>query len=85
MNFELHVTLPTDTRFAATARELAVHAARHAGCSAASAHTFGAQVEEVLRAYLDADGVEPSIPLVFRRTAGPVEVLINGRTLTIDP
>jgi hypothetical protein len=82
--FELNVSLPADRRFAETARDLAVHAAKHAGCSDARAHAFGAQVEEAIRGHVDASGGGP-IPLVFRRTNGPVEVLVNGRTLTLEP
>ena len=83
--FELNVSLPTDARFAETARELAVHAARHAGCPEAKAHAFGDQVAGAIRAYLETGDAVGTIPLVLRRTTGPVEVVVNGRTLTLDP
>ena len=83
-HFELHVTLPTDARFAETARELAVHAAKHAGCSETRANAFGEEVASVIRGYLDADP-DAEVPLVVRRRSGPVEVLINGRVLSLTP
>jgi hypothetical protein len=84
-HFELNVSLPTDPRFTGTARELAVHAAMHAGCVEARARAFGEEVEGVIRGYLEDGGTGPSLPLVFRRRAGPVEALINGRTIAIEP
>ena len=83
--FELNVSLPTDLRFAETARELAAHAARHAGCIEERARAFGEEVEGVIRGYLESGGAGPSLPLVLRRRAGPVEALINGRTIAIEP
>ena len=80
--FELNVSLPYDARFAETARELAVHAARQAGCGEEEARAFGGDVERVVRGHIASGGTEAHIPLIVRRTDGPVEVLINGRTLT---
>jgi hypothetical protein len=82
-HFELTVTLPRDARFADTARELAVHAAKDDGVPPEKAAAFGNEVADVLRGYLETGG--DSVPVVLRRTSGPVEVLINGRTLTPDP
>jgi hypothetical protein len=83
-DFELNVSIPRDARFAETVRELAVHAAKHVGCSDARAHAFGREVEEATRGYIE-NGSDDGLPLVFRRTAGPVEVLVNGRTLSAEP
>ncbi len=83
--FELNVSLPTDARFTATARELAVHAAKHAGCTDDRARAFGEEVEGVIRGYLDDGHTGATLPLVLRRTSGPVEALVNGRTITIQP
>ncbi len=83
-DFELNVSIPRDARFAETMRELAVHAAKHAGCSDARAHAFGREVEEATRGYIE-HGNDDGLPLVFRRTTGPVEVLVNGRTLSAEP
>jgi hypothetical protein len=84
-DFELNVSIPPDPRFAETVRELAVHAARYAGCSEARANAFGLEVEEATRGHIANGGGDASVPLVFRRAAGPVEVLVNGRTLIADP
>ena len=81
MKFEINVSLPSDARFAETARELAVHAARQAGLGEDASRAFGRDVERVIRAYMD-DTSGASIPLIVRHAGGPVEVLVNGRTLT---
>jgi len=83
--YELNVSLPTDRRFTEVARELAIHAAKHAGCTEADARAFGVEVEGVIRGYLTDGNAGESLPLVLRRTSGPVEALINGRTITITP
>src|SRR5687767_2492034 len=84
-DFVLNVSIPRDPRFAETVRELAVHAARYAGCSEARANAFGREVEEATRRHIENGGGEVLVPLVFRRTTGPVEVLVNGRTLIAEP
>jgi hypothetical protein len=83
--FELNVSLPTDPRFAGTARELAVHAAKHAGCADERAQAFGEEVEGVIRGYLESGNTGATLPLVLRRRSGPVEALIDGRTIMIEP
>ena len=84
-DFELTVSIPRDARFAETVRVLAEHAARQAGCSDARAHAFGREVEEAARGYIEHDDGQSGLPLVFRRATGPVEVLVNGRTLSAEP
>ena len=76
-SFELNVSMPTDTRYVATLRDLAVHAARYAGCRGADADRFGAAVEAIVLgclAHAAADAIP--VPIVVRRGDGPVEVLI---------
>lgn len=76
-SFELNLSLPTDARYAATLRDLAVHAARYAGCRGADADRFGAAVEAIVLgclAHVASD--EMPLPIVVRRGDGPVEVLI---------
>ena len=80
--FELNVSLPHDARFAETARELAVHAAKQAGHGDEAARAFGQDVESLVRSHLEASVSGTPVPLVVRRVAGPVEVLVNGRSLT---
>ena len=84
-DYELTVSIPCDARFAETVRELAIHAAKHAGCSDARAQAFGREVEEAARGSLVHCSGDAGLPLVFRRMAGPVEVLVNGRTLSAAP
>lgn len=82
--FELNISLPHDARFAETARDLAIHAARQAGCAEADANAFGRTVEDVIRGCLQDTSSDASLPLIVRRTSGPVEVVVNGQTLTPD-
>jgi hypothetical protein len=74
-SFELNVSLPPDGRFVLTLRELAVHAARYAGCRGHDANAFGAVVERVARECVAFQSA--SIEVVVRRGDGPVEVLID--------
>jgi hypothetical protein len=80
--FELNVSLPHDPRFAETARELATHAARQAGCGEDQARAFGRDVERLIRGHIEAGKSGGPIPLIVRRASGPVEVLVNGRALS---
>ena len=84
-DFELNVTLPHDARFAETARELAVHAARHVGYGEDEARAFGRDVEGVVRGCFDTAPTGSPVPLIVRRMTGPLEVLVNGRTITPHP
>jgi hypothetical protein len=83
-HFELTLSLPHDVRLAATVRGIAVQAAHYAGCAAADAEAFGRSVEEVARGYLADATAGQEIPVVVRRAAGPVEVRIATRTITVD-
>ena len=80
--FEINVSLPNDARFAETARELVVFAARQAGHGEDQARTFGRDVAGVILRHIDDATSASPIPLIVRCADGPVEVLINGRTLT---
>ena len=74
-SFELNVSVPCDPQYAGTVRELAVHAARYAGCRGQDADRYGAAVEQVVRACLVQRG-RTSVPIILRRGIGPVEFLI---------
>lgn len=84
MTFELTLSLPHDARFAGTIRDLAVHAAQHVGCGQAKAEAFGRAAEELLRACLADSAPGDDVPVVVRRLAGPLEVLIDERVITLD-
>jgi hypothetical protein len=75
-SFELNVSLPADGRFAATLRNLAVHAARYAGCDGKDADAFGLAVEAVMLGCVNGFSRDGTVSIVVRRIAGPVEVLI---------
>ena len=82
--FELTLSLPHDARFAVTIRDLAVHAAQHVGCGQAKAEAFGRAAEELLRACLADSAPEREVPVVVRRLAGPLELLIDKHVITLD-
>ena len=83
--FELKLSLPRDLRFTETVRELAVHAAKYTGCSEAKAVAFGDRVETLVRGGVAAGRTDGSMPVVLRWTGGPIEVLIDGRPVPLDP
>lgn len=76
-DFELNLSVPAETRFATTMRDLAAHAARYAGCTERDAERYGAAVESVARTCLDRAAAGAEVPAILRRGAGPVEFLIG--------
>jgi hypothetical protein len=87
-HFDLHVTMPVNPELAEMVRDVAVHGARHAGCTDADAAAFGRKVEDAVRETLTAARTNASISIEVRWEQGPVEVIIgSGRdahTLTIE-
>jgi hypothetical protein len=81
--FDLNVSLPHDDRLVELVRELAVQAAQCAGCGEAEARAFGRTVETMTREYLETSDPQTPLPVVVRRTTGPVEVLVDGRSARI--
>lgn len=76
-DFELKLSLPAEARLANAIRDLAVHAARYAGCTESDADRYGAAVESVVRSCLDRAAAGADVPAILRRGAGPVEFLIG--------
>jgi len=74
-SFELNVSVPRDSRYLGTLRDLAVHAARYAGCRGADADRFGEAVAAIAQALLSG-GPDESLPVIVRRADGPLEVLM---------
>jgi hypothetical protein len=81
--FHLSLTLPRDPRFADTARDLAVQAAKQAGCTDIDAQKFGRRVEGTIRECLGRGEARETLPVVVRCNEGPVEVLVDGHTLAV--
>ncbi len=73
--------MPRDARFADAVRRLALQAANYAGGNAGDAEAFAASVERAFQSCLSASAGD--VALTFRRAAGPVEVLIDGRVLSL--
>jgi hypothetical protein len=68
-----------------TVRDLAVHAAQYAGCGSSAAEAFGRHVEQAIRARLEQLAADAVVPVILRRhDDGPVEVLIDSRTISVD-
>jgi hypothetical protein len=64
---------------------MAEQAARYAGCPGPRAAAFGGKVEEAVRAHLNgASSSTGSIAVVVRRSTGPLEVLVETRTIVLE-
>ena len=84
--FEFQVSVPRNAEVAAVVRMLAEQAARYAGCNEPSASAFGERVAEAVRAQLNG-AVAPTsapIPVVVRRSTGPLEVRVDTRTIALE-
>jgi len=83
--FEFQVSVPRNAEVAAVVRMLAEQAARYAGCDEPSAAAFGEQVAEAVRAHLNGSiaHTATSIPVVVRRSTGPLEVQVATRTVAL--
>jgi len=81
-SFELAVSMPREARFADAVRRLAVQAAQYAGCAAGDVDPFALSVTDAFQGCL-AGGSTAAVPLMFRRSAGPLEVIVDGRVLTL--
>jgi hypothetical protein len=77
-SFELNVTVAPDPRLSDALRDLAVHAARYAGCRGADADIFGSVVERVVRTCFDGMPGPREVDVIVRRENGPVEFLISA-------
>jgi len=83
--FEFSLTVPRDPQFASTVGRLAAQAARYAGCGDAESETFSSSVEKAVRGCLGSACPDGPISVVVHRDAGPVEVLVDGRAITVEP
>jgi hypothetical protein len=73
--FEFTISVPRDPQFVSMVRGLAVQAARYAACGNAETETFAVSVASP----------NASISVIVRRDAGPLEFLIDGRTIAVEP
>ena len=83
-SFEFQLSVPRDAEVAAIVRMMAEQAARYAGCNEVHAAAFGEQVAEAVRAHLNGTPDHSSIPVVVRRSTGPLEVQVDQRTVALD-
>ena len=82
--FEFQLLVPRDAQVAAVVRMLAEQAARYAGCNEPGAAAFGEQVAEAVHAQLNGSPGHNAIPVVVRRSTGPLEVQVDNRTVALD-
>jgi hypothetical protein len=82
--FEFQLLVPPDAEVAAVVGMLAEQAARYAGCSEPSAAAFGEKVTDAVRAQLNGPTGDSAIPIVVRRSMGPLEVQVNAHTVALD-
>jgi hypothetical protein len=83
--FEFTISVPREAQFVPMVRGLAVQAARYASCAHADAETFAVSVEAAVHACLGETSSGASISVVVRRDAGPLEFLIDGRVIAVEP
>ena len=83
--FEFTLSIPRDPQFVSMVRGLAVHAARYASCASSEAEAFAGSVEAAVHASLRQASPHATISVVVRRDAGPLEFLIDGRTIAVEP
>jgi hypothetical protein len=83
--FHFSILVPRGARFASTVREIAAQAARYANCSAADADRFAVKVESAVHACLGEDTPDRAIQIVVQRNMGPLEFLVDGRVIAVDP
>ena len=83
--FEFRLAVPRDPQFVSMVRSLAVQAARYAACGNAEIETFAGSVEAAVHACLRETSPDATISVVVRRDAGPLEFLIDGRTVAVEP
>jgi hypothetical protein len=83
--FHFQLLVPRNAEVAALVRMLAEQAARYAGCNQPGAAAFGEQVAEAIRAQLNGSApTTSSIPVVVRRSTGPLEVQVDTRTIALE-
>jgi hypothetical protein len=83
--FAFTISVPRDVQFVPMVRGLAVQAARYAACGHADAEAFAGSVEAAVHACLREGSTVATISVVVRRDAGPLEFLVDGRTIAVEP
>ena len=84
--FEFQLLVPRDAEVAAVVRMMAEQAARYVGCNDVHASAFGERVAEAVRAHVNGTVTQSSnsIPVVVRRSTGPLEVLVATHTIALE-
>ena len=80
--FEITVWV-CEERYAGAVGVLAASVAQDAGCAAALCTAFAERVDAAVRESLPTVRPERDLAVIVRRRNGPVEVVVDGRTLTL--
>ena len=83
MSLRMTVLLPRDTRYAATARLIAIQSAHDCGCAAGTADAFAGNVEDVARKSLATTDTEPHVVMAVERTAVALVVTIGSQVMQL--
>ena len=83
--FAFTISVPRDPQFVSMVRGLAVQAARYAAGGNTGTETFAVSVVAAVHACLREVSHSTMISVVVRRDAGPLEFLIDGRTVAVEP
>ncbi len=75
-SFELNVSMPADARYTGAIADLAVHAARYAGCRGADADAYGQAVRAVALGCLEHLDRGAGLAAIVRRGSGTLEFLL---------
>ena len=81
-SFEFAVSMPREAQFAGAVYRLVVQAAQYAGCAACDVDAFARAVEAAFEGCV-VEASSDHVPLMFRRSSGPLEVVVDGRVLTL--
>jgi hypothetical protein len=83
VGFLMNLSFPADVRHAGALRDLIAQAVRQAGGEEGRAVEFGERAAALLRA-LPEQPDDTSLSIVVR-LGPPIQVIIDGRTLTLEP
>ena len=78
--FEFQLSVPRDAQVAAIVRMIA----KYAGCTEPGAAAFGEKVAEAVRAHVNGSPGHGAIPVVVRRSTGPLEVQVDTHTVALE-
>jgi hypothetical protein len=83
--FSFTLSVPRDSHVVTLVRLIAEKAARYARCESAAAEAFAGSVEEAVRACFESAPSDEPVSILVRRDAGPIEIVVDGRAVSVEP